>query len=329
MWAIGLDIGGTKVRAAAVDDFGRVSFVTQLPTLASVGPDAVLEQCAQVIARVQEQVAEQTVSSEPSVQSTHAVMGAPDPFRLDACVGVGVASAGRIDPHTGTVLYSTDTFYNWHNTNIAQRISERVRLPVRVDNDVNAALLGEAWVGSARDCKRCAFIALGTGVGGALLEDGHLAHGATCSAGEFGHMLFQPGGMLCSCGARGCYEAYLAGPALAAQYETRCGREVGTRPLDARDVLAACELGETRAQQVVSEWIRCLAALLYSLQNGFDPQRIVIGGGIVDSARLWWPKLEQALCDYPIAIRPVPARAGNYAALIGAARLLFEENKGV
>lgn len=299
LWAVGVDVGGTKIRAAAVDDTGFLAHVVQVETCAGQGPDAVLGQCTLAITKVL-QAAQQSGWSRGQLQ------------------GVGVASAGRIDPVRGVVVFSTDTFRNWQGTEIARTLGERLSVPVRVDNDVNAALLGEAWQGGAKGCQRAAFVALGTGVGGALLEAGKVVHGANCSAGEFGHMLYQPHGRLCGCGARGCYEAYIAGPALANLYRMVAGQEA-----EAPAIMRACAKGERLAKHAVATWVQGVAALLYTLQNAFDPECILVGGGMVDSADVWWDTLQSVLEKYPIAVCAKAATKASQAALYGAARMVM------
>lgn len=292
-------MGGTKIRAAAVDDTGLLMHVVQVETCAREGPDAVLGQCTLAITKVL-QAARQSGWSTAQLQ------------------GVGVASAGRIDPLRGVVVFSTDTFRNWQGTEIARTLGEHHSLPVRVDNDVNAALMGETWQGGAKGCQRAAFVALGTGVGGALLEAGRVVHGAHCSAGEFGHMLYQPHGRLCGCGARGCYEAYIAGPALAKLYQQVTGQEA-----QARAIMRACAKGERLACHTVATWVQGVAALLYTLQNAFDPECILIGGGMVDSAGVWWDTLQSVLGEYPITVCAKVATKASHAALYGAAWMVM------
>lgn len=299
MQAIGVDIGGTKISACVVTSAGDLSTPVQVPSRAGEGPQAVLEQCVQAI--------------------DAARVGA----RQRHTVGIGIASAGRIDPVTGTVLFSTSTFRDWAGTPIAQEVARRTGLPVRVDNDVNAALLGEAWIGAARGLQRAAFVALGTGVGGALLEDAKVVRGAHNSAGEFGHMIFQAQGRPCPCGARGCYEAYLAGPALQARYREATGRDV-----PAWQIMEDAAAGDACAQVALAEWVDCLAALLFTLQNGFDPDQILLGGGVAMSAEHFVPALAQALAQYPVPVTVELAALGNRAALAGAARMALMSPSG-
>ncbi|MCY0876967.1 MAG: ROK family protein [Firmicutes bacterium] len=296
MWAIGVDIGGTKMRAAAVHEDGRLAHAIQVPTPASVGPEAVLQACEQTVRDVMRQA---TQSGD---------------FPASGCCGVGVASAGRIDPVAGTVVFSTATFRQWQGTPIAESLRAALHLPVFVDNDVNAALMGEAWLGAAQGMERAAFVALGTGVGGALLEQGRVAQGATSSAGEFGHMIYVPDGEPCVCGARGCYEAYLAGPALERHYREKTGEHVR-----AEHVMNAYRSSPSAAD-VIDAWLRGLATLLYSIQNGFDPACTILGGGMVDSKDIWWAPLQQVLQAYPIPVAVRVAKTGGNAAIYGAAK---------
>ncbi len=291
MQALGIDIGGTKIRAGVISGEGRLVCTAQAPTRASEGPDAVLEQVRLVGQRVLAQCSRSVCA-------------------------VGVASAGRIDSNTGTVLFSTDAFKEWTGTPIKAELAGTFRLPVAVVNDVNAAAIGEQWLGAAQGIRRAVVIALGTGVGGALIEGGRVVSGAHFAAGEIGHMAYRAGDRLCGCGHRGCFEPYAASAALAADYSRSVGRNCG-----GEEVLAAYRAGEPAARAAVEEWLRALATLLYSVQNGFDPERVILAGGIVDSAADYWALLMELLDAQSVRVDIQRALLGSAASLYGAARL--------
>ena len=129
-------------------------------------------------------------------------------------LGIGVGSAGRIDSVSGKVIYATDNLPGWTGVMLADEIAEAVNIPVYAENDVNVAAIGEAWVGAAQHCNTFALIALGTGVGGAIVNEGRMLHGVLGGAGEIGHTILVPGGLPCNCGQRGCLEQYVSGTAL-------------------------------------------------------------------------------------------------------------------
>ena len=291
MEALGIDIGGTKIRAGVISAEGRLVCTAQVPTRALEGPGAVLEQVG-------------TVGQQVLAQCSRSVCG------------VGVASAGRIDSHTGAVLFSTDAFKDWKGTPIKAELTRTFRLPVAVLNDVNAAAVGEQWLGAAQGLQRAVVVALGTGVGGALIEGGRVASGAHFAAGEIGHMAYRAGDRLCGCGHRGCFEPYVASAALAADYSRAVGRNCG-----GEEVLAAYRTGEPAARVAVEEWLRALATLLYSIQNGFDPERVILAGGIVDNAADYWPLLMEMLEAQSVRVDLHRAKLGSAASLYGAARL--------
>lgn len=298
VYAAGIDIGGTKVRAAVVDEEARVVASAQLPSMARAGPAAVIGQC---------------------VSALENALLAAGGLKL---AGVGVASAGRIDSERGTVLFATDTFSDWAGTRLREVLAQRLDLPVWVDNDVNAAALAEAWRGAAQGISRYAMVALGTGVGGALWEDGKIARGVHHSAGEFGHMIHEWGGRPCGCGNRGCYEAYLAVPALLEEYARHAKERVS-----GEEFIRRARERDPAAASVLRGWAEKLASLLVSLQNAFDPERIVLAGGIVDAQEVWWPDLLEALVRAPVRVEAYPARFGSDAGVIGAARLALEREE--
>lgn len=291
-YMIGVDIGGTKTRAGIVSATGRVIRAVQLETPAGIGADAVLTTCCEAVAHLQA-------------------------LAEDAVQGVGVASAGRID-RRGVVSFSTATFRGWQGTDLRTTIAARTGLPVTVENDANAAAVGEAWIGAAADCASTLLITLGTGVGGGFVEHGRVVHGASGGAAEVGHLLYRAGERPCPCGCAGCFEPYLSVRALADEYSRITGR-VASGPA----LFSARRSGDAAASALVADWMRALASLAFSVQNAYDPECIVIGGGVVESAALWWGDFVAELAQLPISVRVRPAALRSDAAVVGAARLAW------
>lgn len=291
-YAIGIDIGGTKIKVGVVSEQGEVVTTVQLPAPVQEGPAAVLGTCLNAVRSLR-----QTVSVD--------------------IVGIGIASAGKIDAN-GVVTYSTDTFRDWAGTRISESMKVATGLPVITDNDVNAAALAEATLGAGSGFASTFMIALGTGVGGGWVEGGRIVHGAHGGAGEIGHLLYLAQGRSCPCGYAGCFEPYASVHALATDYSLRRGIR-GEGP----NVMAGLRKREPLALEVVGIWIKTLEALLFSVQNAYDPHCIVVGGGIIEEAELWWPMLVEQVRHLPMEIVMFPARLKSEAAMIGAACLLF------
>ena len=234
--------------------------------------------------------------------------------------GIGIGCPGPVDTERGIIL-SVYTLPGWSNHEFAAPLSERFRVPVRLENDANAALLGEAFAGAARGKKSAVMLTLGTGVGGAVLLDGEIHHGANGAHPELGHILVQPDGPECYCGIRGCYEIIAAGPAIA-----EAGAAIGLEGSEA--VFAAAAKGDPRAQAIIDTMTAATEAAVWTLLHTYLPEIILFGGGIADGH---WPLFEAAarksLAAAVLAreegVTIARAALGNDAGIVGAASLVF------
>jgi glucokinase len=304
MISIGIDIGGTKALAVRLDgtqiiDESRFTIERSTPTLDAIvrSIDAVYEATVQVI-------------------------------------GVGVA--GLVLPKTGTLVWGPHV--PGTNLDIRATVSERFGLPVYVDNDANTAAFAELRVGAASGYKNVLFVTLGSGIGGAVVIDGSLYRGGGF-AGEWGHVQVERDGLICDCGKRGCWETRASGPALV-----RLGREVVTRNPDSslarilepdsisgESVVAAADAGDETARALVTEVGRSFGQGLADLVAIFDPELIVVGGGlgsvgesIVGPARrVLSDSLHGGRLRVPPAIQV--ATLGSSAGAVGAALMAVEE----
>lgn len=301
MLYLGIDVGGTGIKAAIVDERGNILHHGETPTCASEGAACILDRIKRLGRAMVERAGTQVV----------------------AC---GVGSAGRIDHRRGQVIFASGNLPGWTGTPLGPELSRALDMPVVVENDVNAASVGEAWIGAARGSADFLMLTLGTGVGGAVTINRKLWRGARWGAGEVGHMALYPGGEACNCGGTGCAERYVSAKAL-----TRRANEALTegRPFRGiRDVIAATEKAtgqrRTAAQQGVERWTADLALFLMNLQMAFDPQVIVIGGGVVRLG-YWWERLTEATAREcrarSITARLKKAQLGPEAGVVGAARL--------
>lgn len=305
---LGIDVGGTGIKGAIVDGEGRILHRAETPTRAAEGREAVLGRIRQLGRSLLER-AETPVA---------------------AC---GVGSPGRIDHRRGHVIFASGNLPGWSGTDLGAELHRAFGVPVVVDNDVSAASMGEAWIGAARGASDFLMLTLGTGVGGALTVHGRLFRGARWGAGEVGHMALYPGGEPCPCGGRGCAERYVSSKAL-----TRRANEglTGGRPFRGiRDVIRAAEQGSGDRQRAarlgVERWTDDLALFLMNLQMAFDPQMIVVGGGITRLG-YWWDRLVQTAArecrERSMSIRIKQAKLGPMAGVVGAARLAMLSRRG-
>ncbi|MFC4596873.1 ROK family protein [Cohnella hongkongensis] len=287
---IGLDVGGTGIKGAIVDEKGGVLVQEKVGTSAADGAEAIFGQLVRVAGKLRD--------SGLNVS------------------GIGIGSAGRIDRATGTVRYATDNLPGWTGMRLAERIGDAFGLPVYVDNDANAAAAGEGWIGAAAGLRDYALITLGTGVGGALVCGGRVLSGRSGAAGEIGHACLYPGGLPCSCGGTGCVEQYVSGTAL-----NRIARGVSPS-WDSYRLLQAFEEGREEAREAMEGFFRDLSLTIRAVQMFMDPEAVVIGGGLADASAVWWEAFQQRWeAEQPYPMPVCPAALGNRAGVIGAARI--------
>lgn len=299
MYALGVDIGGTKIAGAIVGSDGRVVRRARLPTPATQGMAAIL----QAVVTLGRELLGQAETLEAPVAA------------------VGVGTAGHVDRERGRVTYASQTLKDWTGAELAQTLSAELGLPVAVENDVNAMALGEMRFGAGHGFAEALYVAVGTGVGGAVVRQGQLWRGTTWTAGELGHLVVAwDGDRVCSCGRTGHLSAYASGPAIARQYAQQAAL---SDTCDLHSVAARARDGDAVAQQVIHEGARILGLALSGLLNVLDPEVLIVGGGLLGLGSLWWNPLADALRANPmpgparIAVRP--AQLGQDAAIVGAA----------
>jgi len=307
--AVGIDVGGTKVAAGVVDDAGRVREVLR----------------------------RETPTTSPSAVEEAVVAAVTELRRRHDVVAVGLAAAGFVDATRATVLFAPHLA--WRNEPLQQAITARVRLPVLVENDANAAAWAEWRFGAAQDEDIVVCLTLGTGIGGGIVLGGRVYRGSFGVAGEFGHMQVVPGGQPCPCGNRGCWEQYASGNALVRRARELAAAKSpvmsGVLEMAGGDAAAisghlvtrAAELGDRFAVELLSDVGHWLGMGLANLAAALDPGVFVIGGGVSHAGELLLGPARAAFADtltgrgFRPQARVVPARLGNDAGLIGAAAL--------
>lgn len=305
--AIGIDLGGTKINAGLIDEQGHVLSTCSLPTLAGQGsvPDRIIETIGKLFQQ----------GAGPDVPSIR---------------GIGVASAGQIDWEKGSVHFSTDLIPGYTGTPLRQILEERFRIPVFVDNDVNVLTLTEKRLGAAQGLRNFVCLALGTGVGGGIMADGRIVRGSWGGAGEIGHMSVDFGGLPCICGGVGCLEQYASGTGIGVRMRRELeslGRNAAG--VDARQAIALWQAGDEAAARVMDETFQALGSGLASIVHMFNPEMIVLGGGVAESGEIFLERireetLKRAMRSFTENLRIVPAYRGNHSGMIGAGLQLWE-----
>lgn len=304
---IGVDIGGTNIRAAIVSPEGELGARLRFPTAAQRGPKAVVDDLA---GRLREMIA------------AHG-------GRIGA---VGAGCPGPLSTPQG-IVFETPNLPGWDRFPLRDELAARLGLPVVIHNDANAAAWGEFTHGAARGADTVIMYTLGTGVGGDLVIDRKLRIGPDTTAGELGHTVLVPHGRPCGCGSRGCLEAYASATAVASRAREAIahGRESSLQSLPPQEITShhvdhAADAGDRLAQEILQEAGFFLGLAAASLVNALNPDLIVYGGGMVN-ARLWlFPVIEKTIHEYafkaPAArVRIAAASLGDDAGIVGAAAL--------
>lgn len=311
-WMIGVDIGGTKISAALLSLNGKFELQETWPTHAETGSEGVFQQLVAIIRYLLSQAGTET----------------------SAIKIIGIACAGLIDARSGIILTSPNL--PWTSFPLRQRVEVEIGIPVFVMNDANAAALGEHVYGVGKGMNDLIYITVSTGIGGGLILGGRLYAGFQGLGGEVGHMTIEPGGPLCTCGNRGCWEALSSGWAMAreARYGLAQGipsplGEIG-KTITAEDVYKAAMEGDGLAQSVIQRAAHYLGVGLANLVNLFNPQLIIIGGGVAKMGQLLLSPAEaemkqRAFAPSVASVRLCPASLGARAGLYG---LLAQYRKG-
>jgi glucokinase len=299
---LGIDIGGTKIAGALIDAAtGNVLYRGRVPTNAAEGGASVLQRAVELA---------RTLIHEGATQG------------IDAPEAVGIGAGGQIDSRTGVVLSATDILPGWAGQRIAETFEQILEIPAAVDNDVNALAVGECRFGAGRGFENLVYLALGTGVGGAIISNGKLHYSHTGVSGELGHLILVPDGLPCTCGGKGCLEQYVSGPALRRQFQAMGGKSLP-------DGTPLTEMARQDPDSPAARAIRLTGDLLgiglTTLANIFGPERIIIGGGLAALGDLVLEPARKVVTTRALApVRETPivtAALGPDASVIGAACL--------
>jgi glucokinase len=303
--AVGVDIGGTKIHFAVVDNNGQILCQDIVPTKGGRGAQAVMETVLTGIA---------------NMIDIHGRLEEPPHI-----TGIGIGSAGQIHYATGNVAHALDGIPDWIGTPIKRTVEERFPYPVYVDNDVNVIGIAEKRFGTGRTLDHFICLALGTGVGGAIFHSGRLLRGAYGGAGELGHVSVDFNGPRCSCGNFGCLELYASGTGIA-----RIAREqsamhgVSDPGIDSKDVMAAWHAGESWAEEVMQVAIRALSIGISGIIHTFNPQAVIVGGGVASNGDRLLKEVSERVRQTTASamwneVKLLPASMGASSGVVGAA----------
>jgi glucokinase-like ROK family protein len=308
MPALGIDLGGTKILAAPVIDDHVLGEPVREAT--PNGPELILAKLVELITRFQKDY---------------------------VMAGVGIATAGIVDPNTGEIAGSTGNLPGWTGTKLKQILERKTMLPVHVENDANAAAYGEAHARNLSDKQCVVLLTLGTGVGGGILIKGQLYRGAHFAAGECGHIRIALGNQrLCTCGLFDCWEAYVAGRGLlATAKEILCDKTeaqsklvLNLEKLTTEMVVTAAEKGDILAQKAMGTWHDHLCVGMTTLTHTLDPDCFILAGGLskfVDISLLTELLADRTLSHVGAPLAVYRSELGNLAGLIGAAHIVLDK----
>ncbi|NLP08891.1 ROK family protein [bacterium] len=316
-YVVGIDLGGTKIYAAVVDHKGRILGIGRKRTKAELGFETTVQRMAIC---VKEAAAEADVN-------------------LDEVIAVGVGSPGPLDLKRGMIIETPNL--GWKDAPLKASLKALLKRPVAIDNDGNVGLLGEYAYGAGHGCRDMVGLFIGTGIGGGVIINGKLLHGFNENAGELGHMILNPEGPMCGCGTRGCLEAFasrlaiereiraaVAGGAAAAIFDNV---EKPDAPLRSKRLSEAFAAGDAAVVAAVEKSARYVGYGVASLLNIFNPEVVVIGGGVVEAIGEPYVRLVEQTASqnvFKIALRNVrivAAELKDDSAVLGAAMLAWQK----
>jgi glucokinase len=305
-WVIGVDLGATKIAAGLVDPDNEVVKTVQVETRPEAGATAVVERIAECISALQ--------TALPSGESLAAL---------------GICCPGPLD-HVSGVVFDPPNLTGWQNVPLRQMLADRLGLPITLEHDAKAAALGEYYYGAGRGERSMVYIVVGTGVGAAIIIDGHLYRGMHNTAGEVGHITIDWDGEPGSSGVKGCVESFMSGPYLVHQYQrlTQASDPALTGELVARRAIE----GDALAQQVMTQAGAALGTTVASLAMILDIDLYVIGGSVIKAGNLLLEPARQAVPHYSFAsvatkVRIMPIMLGHKGPILGCA-WLARQSKG-
>lgn len=315
-YIIGVDLGGTKIAVGVVDKHGRVLKKKKEKTEIEKGPFGIINQMLKLTEDV----------SREYIQDIEAI---------------GIGAAGPLNTREGLLL-SPPNLPNWERVQLTQPFEKKFKIPVYLENDANAAALGELFFGAGRGCANIIYLTISTGIGGGIIINGKLYTGANYNAGEVGHVVLDKDGPLCGCGSYGCLEAFASGTAIAKRAREHIIKEgiktkiltiaKSTENITAENVFLAAKEGDKFAISLLDEILNYLGIGIAGLCNIFNPECIILGGGVTKIGNILFEKVRRVVdfrCFKPIAdaVKILPAKLKDNVGIVGAASVVIERKK--
>jgi glucokinase len=305
-----IDMGGTNIKLGIIDDAGEIIVKKSIPTQPEMGSQNILN-------RIEENIRKTLKEND---------------FSLEDIEGIGVCCPGPMDPEKG-IIFDMPNVPGWKDFPILDEMQKRFPgVKILVDNDANAAALGEWWIDCNRESSNLVFYTLGTGVGGGLILDGKLFHGSTGVAAELGHVTILPDGPFCGCGNRGCLEALASGTAIVRSAENMLKKFpesllAKSEELTPEIIYNAAKQGDKLSKIIYNRIGIYLGIAIAGIINILNPDTVVLGGGIAAAHEFFLPALkdevkERAFESHHQTAEIKISSLGSYAGLIGAAALI-------
>lgn len=311
-YVIGIDLGGTNLKAGIVSKDGAIHQRFSVPTKASADPQTISNQIFNLI----------DDSRNSSILSKSDI------------IGIGLCSAGLIDKNGETVIFSPN-LPQWRNIPIKRLVMERFSLPCVLENDANAAAWGEKWMGAGKESNSLVMITLGTGIGGGIVIDNKLWRGANNVAAEIGHMIIQMDGPKCNCGNFGCIEVYASATAMVRRFKESLQRGTSSLLQNSSEITAklindAAIQGDQASLKILQETGQYLGIALVNIMHILNPELIVLTGGVIGSGDLLMNPIKEVIKQKAFEASSknteiVFSKLGSDAGIIGVAGCLLKE----
>lgn len=308
-YVIGIDLGGTSVKYALIDNEGTLHRQGRLPSYADISAEAITGQICKAVRDAADAAANLGIRVE----------------------GIGIGTPGIVDASGRRVLGGAENLAGWENLPLADIIEKEIGLSVRIGNDANMMGLGEMAFGAGKGCGNIVFVTVGTGIGGAVLIDGKLFGGYANRGTELGHVPLIADGERCACGSVGCLEHYASASALVRRFCERlekAGAPVPSEEINGELIVRLYKENDAIAVESFNEHCDFLGHGIAGFINIFSPQLVVVGGGLSESGDFYIKKVSEsafryAIPDCAVNTRIVAASLGNRAGCLGAASLFF------
>jgi len=318
-YVVGVDLGGTNIASLLLNETGKVLRRDTRATLAREGKKRTISQIVNSVRDVLEGAKELGISS-------------------DSIIGIGIGSPGPLNTKEG-IIYFAPNLPGWRDVPLVEILVKELGMPVFLENDANAAALGEWWKGAGKDARSLVLFTLGTGIGGGIITNREVFHGAWDTAAEVGHIIIHEEGLLCNCGVRGCLEAYASATAVVKR--TLKAIKEGEKTLltnlvDDHLENITCELvykaaqnGDKLCSLIAEETARYLGIGIASVVNIVNPEMVILAGGMIKARDLLFKPVRKyaqkyALKDAIKGVKIVPAKLGDDAGAIGAAATVLK-----